>query len=338
MRIFIRLAIFIIVFLIAYFAGAALLSVINIGNRPLMKIATRNPVIPGDFGFTLPRYQEIDQQRNIDIVFIGSSHCYRTYDTRIYAENNYRAFNMGTTGQTPLNSYYLLKAYLKDLNPRVVVFDLNYRVINRDGLESFYDLSTNAPYNSEFWGMALSIGNPHAFNEATSSWILDLLDKAPQYKQKDRDGEAYTTGGYVEFTHYRDINEADFFQPWETPENGYNAQTVEINADQLAYIGRTIELVQSHGAKIILLTKPEPRENLQVVANYEEISNEFATVAAKYNVPFWDFNKITHPLKTEKHFHDKEYLNPFGVKIFNPLLLRQLQTEGFLPENLSRAK
>ncbi len=338
MRIFSRLVTFIVVFLIAYFGGAVLLSVINIGNRPLMKIATRNPVIPGDFGFTLPRFQEINQHQNIDIVFVGSSHCYRTYDTRIFASNGLRAFNMGTTGQTPLNSYYLLKAYLEKLNPQVVVFDLNYRVMNRDGLESFYDLSTNAPYNSGFWGMALSIGNPHAFNEAISSWILDLLNKAPQYTQKDRDGEAYTPGGYVEFTDYLEVNEADFLQPWEEPSGGYQPQEIELNRSQLAYIARIIELVKSHGAKIVLLTKPEPQENLKVVANYDEISTDFASIAAKYDIPFWDYNKIAHPLKTEKHYHDKEYLNPFGVNIFNALLLRQLQTEGFLPENLSRAK
>ncbi|MCB0304033.1 MAG: hypothetical protein KDI38_09660, partial [Calditrichaeota bacterium] len=82
---------------------------------------------------------------------------------------------------------------------------------------------------------------------------------------------------------------------------------------------------------IVLLTKPEARENLQLIANYDEVAGAFADIARKHGVLFLDFNRIDLPLDSNRHFHDKEYLNPFGVRIFIPEFIRRLRAEGMLP-------
>lgn len=311
-----------------YFLSAFVFSTVGVGDQTLMKIAARNPVTPGGFGFTLQRFQDIQNYRDLDILFLGSSHCYRTFDTRIYAERGLETFNMGTTGQTPLNTYYLLKRYFAALNPKLVVFDLNYRVIDRDGLECFYDLSQNLSYSPEMMEMALAIGSPHAVNLAVSKWMLHLSGLAPQFTQKPDEDERYIPGGYVEFTRSLAGEESRYEARFvdQKPRKSL-ARTVVPREEQLQAIRDVIRLVKANGARIVLATKPEPPQNLHAIANYEEISRTFAEIAREEGVVYYDFNKIPLPLDPYAHFHDREYLNPAGVEIFNPVLIEMLYQE-----------
>lgn len=308
-----------------YFLSAFVFSIVGVGDQTLMKIAARNPVAPGGFGFTLQRFQDIGNYQNVDILFLGSSHCYRTFDPRIYARHGLKTFNMGTTGQTPLNTYYLLKRYFPALNPKLVIFDLNYRVIDRDGLECFYDLVQNIPYSSEMMEMALAIRSPHALNLAVSKWMLQMSGLAPQLVQKADEDERYIPGGYVEFTRPLDGEKSHYEARFVgQPPRKSSARTVVPREEQLQAIRKVIRLVKEHHAGIILLTKPEPPYNLRAIANYEEISRTFAEIARQEGVDYFDFNKIPLPLDPYAHFHDREYLNPAGVEIFNPILLEMI--------------
>ena len=289
-----------------------------------MKIATRNPVSPGGFGYALERFREVESYQNVDFVFLGSSHAYRTYDVRIYEEGGYSAFNLGSTGQTPLNSYFLMERYWDRLRPKVVVLDLVYRVIDRDGLECFYDLASNLSYSNEFVQMAIDINSSYAINASLGMWTSSLLGKdAPQGKQEKQDNERYIPGGYVEF------------EVWDNDSSGtgkINPITVQPMEEQLEYIRKIIDFVREKGSKVVLVTKPEPRENLIVCENYHEVSEQFTRIAEKAGEQFWDFNKIIEPLDWHKHFHDREYLSKPGVEIFNGILLEKLKKNDFLEE------
>lgn len=308
-----------------YLLSVLLLSRIEVGGSTLMKIATRNPVTPGDFGFTLQRFRDAENYRDVDILFLGSSHCYRTFDTRIYQEQGLKTFNMGTTGQTPLNTYYLLKHYFPRLKPELVVFDLNYRVIDRDGLESFYDLSANMDYFPEMMEMAFAIKSFHAINGAVSDWLLHLTGSAPHYRQRERKADFYVPGGYVEFR----VDSAAIVTAANMDSGGQNAKkhrrrSVTPANEQLEYIAKVIQFVKKNNSRIVLITKPEPEENLKVIANYDEVSRAIAELAARNQVEYIDFNKLVLPLNAREHFYDKEYLSPAGVQIFNPILIEYL--------------
>lgn len=324
-----KTALFFAVLVVLYVFSAFVFSSLGVGDQTVMKIATRNPVTPGGFGFTLQRFQDVHNYQNVDILFMGSSHCYRTFDPRIYARHGLETFNMGTTGQTPLNTYYLLKHYFPALNPKLVVFDLNYRVIDRDGLECFYDLSQNLPYFPEMMEMALAIGSLHAVNGAISKWMLHKTGMAPRFTQKPDPDERYIPGGYVEFTQYlRGEKPSVKAQFVDQPSRKSRARKVTPREEQLQAIRDVIRLVKANNARIILVTKPEPPENLRVIANYEEISRTFAEIAREEGVPYFDFNKIPLPLDSYAHFHDREYLNPAGVEIFNPALIRMIYRQN----------
>ncbi len=312
---------FSIILVFLYLIANLIFSAVGIGYKTIIKTATRNPVTPGAFGFSEARFRDVQNYRDVDVVFIGSSHCYRTHDPRIYARHGITSFNLGTTGQTPLNSYFVLKRYFDQLSPELVIFDLNYRVINRDGLESFYDISINSSYAPEILEMALAIRSPHAINGAISKWLLSLTGLEKRRPQQPMPGERYIPGGYVEFTkpdkkRPKNRGKQDIFAA-----KSDKKLLITPNADQLKYIRKLVEFAKRKGAKIVLITKPEPPEMLQIVGNYSEIHHTFDKIARETGAPYLDFNEIDLPLDSQRHFYDREYLNSEGVKIFIPILI-----------------
>ena len=70
------------------------------------------------------RFREIRDYKNIDLLFLGSSHSYRSFDTRLFTDAGYTSFNLGSALQTPFNSYYLLREYFDQLKPKVVILSV----------------------------------------------------------------------------------------------------------------------------------------------------------------------------------------------------------------------
>ncbi len=300
--------------------SAFLLMRVNLGSTTLMKLSTRNPVTPGEFGFTVERFRDIKNYDDVDILFLGSSHSYRTFDTRIYNEYGLKTFNMGTTGQTPLNGYYLLKHYFDQLKPELVILELYFNVMDRDGLESLYDLSTNMPFYRELLEMAIAVGSPHGINEVIAKWIASKTGSEPHIKQIEMEGEAYVPGGYVEFT-----------TPSQYSEEGKKPVVPRkvIPLDyQLEYLEKIIRFVKERNARIILITQTVPPRLRKSVKNYNEISETFSNIAAKYHIPYWDFNKIM-PLPVP-YFQDRDHLSVPGVKRFNQAVIDTLFQRGLV--------
>lgn len=321
-----KLLLFILPLPALYAVAVIGMSMVQYGDTNLMKIASRNPVQPGEFGFTLARLAEVETYRDIDILFLGSSHCYRTFDTGFFAENGLKTFNLGTTGQTPLNGFYLMKRHFDRLRPQLVVIELYYKVMDRDGLESLYDLSINSTYSPEMLEMALSINSPHAINDVLGRFASDKLNVSPEIEQVDIDGELYVPGGYVRYTEI------------PVPENLQHlndttaiAKTEWVPApEQLEYIGKMIEFAHAQGSKVLLLTKPSPPAIRHSLSNPEEPGRQFRAIAEKYGVDYIHFDRLLkYPGEL---FYDYEYLNQNGILQFNQTLLDTMVRKNLLPE------
>ena len=48
-------------------------------------------------GFLNSRIKDIRNYHNVDVLFLGSSHCYRTFDTRFYRSHGISCFNLGSS-------------------------------------------------------------------------------------------------------------------------------------------------------------------------------------------------------------------------------------------------
>lgn len=77
---------------------------------------------------TLPRLLSLDKQKDntCDYFFVGNSLAWAGYSP-IYYEHDvgYKGFNLATSGQPPIDSYFILKKALTKQKPKVVVLEIN---------------------------------------------------------------------------------------------------------------------------------------------------------------------------------------------------------------------
>src|SRR5438477_3987320 len=104
-------ATFVGLLLITYLVVVFCLSIFYVGRSPLLQLVIGNDSAAGGIGHTLQRLREVESVGSVDILFIGSSHAYRGFDPRLFAETGLTSFNLGSKAQSPLNSYFLLKHY-----------------------------------------------------------------------------------------------------------------------------------------------------------------------------------------------------------------------------------
>ena len=297
-----------------YFVVFFALSSVSLGEVTLLDrlniYSTRTK--PGGHGQTLLRFREAESHSPLDILFVGSSHTYRGFDPRLFAEHKLAAFNLGTHSQTPLNTYYLLKRYLGTLRPQLVVVECYPSVLTIDGYECFQDLAINAPLSAELFEMALALKSPNAVKLLVDKYLHELRVPLTTYRQRPLKDEAYVPGGYCETFVAR-------------PREGGEAAEERLQPldMQLDYLEEIIELNKAHHAETLVVVHPLPADVLAKTVNYRAVSADISARVGKNGVEFVDFNDR---LKLDPYddFKDTHHLNADGVKKFNAALLDYL--------------
>lgn len=266
---------------------------------------------------SLKRFQELQTVSDVDIIFIGSSHCYRGFDPRIFKRLGLKTFNMGSTSQTPLNSYYLIRDRLDQLKPKLVIIELYPVILAGDGTESTLDLLVNLPINKEMIEMSFATKSFMAVN----ALLLEMLrvhrlpiDSVPI---KMASSDKYVPGGYVERVDPPLSNLV--FRPRQLP----------INNRQLGYLAGIIRMTKKFNSKVLLVIQPIPVESRQSITNYDQIVDKVAIFAKAHDVDFIDFNSIMQ-LDTETDFFDTDHLSQSGVIKFNKMLIEILTENGYI--------
>ena len=70
------------------------------------------------------KLEDLKDEQDLDILFIGSSHCYRGFDTRIFKEEGLETFNLGSSSQTPKETNLILNKYLPQLRPKLIIYEV----------------------------------------------------------------------------------------------------------------------------------------------------------------------------------------------------------------------
>ena len=311
-------ATFVGLLLITYLVVVFCLSIFYVRRSPLLQLVIGNDSAAGGIGHTLQRLREVESVGSVDILFIGSSHAYRGFDPRLFAETGLTSFNLGSKAQSPLNSYFLLKHYWPRLRPKLVVMEVYPMAFVVDGLESFYDLTVNSSLSLETLQMALAEKNPHAINAMVSAYVGSFWRPIDGLKQADVLGQRYISGGYVESTGQSGTS--------KMPGRGFE---IHLSRTQLEYLKVIVAFIRAQGSRIILVIHPLPRRYLSSIQNYWATSELISTVARQLGVPFWDFNQDLR-LDDDRDFKDLDHLNAAGVKVFNQALIDRMKQQGYL--------
>jgi len=277
----------------------------------LYQFVTRNYTLPGGYGYTLTRFREAADCRDIDILFLGSSRCYYSFAPHVFDRLGLKTFNLGSPSQTPLNSLYLLNRYYDQLNPRLVVLEVNLHVLTKDGLEAFYDLMINTPVSWENARMSLATQYPHAITAMAVRALTSLTTPFESFEMQDRPMDPYLGKGAVSAKNFN--------------QETFNEQPSEVHIPdrQWDYLSGIIDLVRSKGAKLILVVAPIPKEWRPIITNYAQVTAQIRDLASAHGARLYDFN-TTIALDTRTDFKDFHHLNANGAKIFSYDILDSL--------------
>jgi peptide methionine sulfoxide reductase MsrA len=293
-----------------------------IANTPLKKIIPSISTNVGGHGQSLLRYREADTTKKTDILFLGSSHANKGFDTRIFHINNIAALNLGSGLQTPQNSFYLLKKYLPTIKTKLVIMELYWDVLEyKDGIEACIDITSNSTASINMIEMNLSTKNNLVINSMLASYFSSATKPLSSQNQKIIKGEQYIKGGYITGNYDR------LFVKKSIKE--LKPRKLKLEQNQLNYLTKIIDYCKQHHTQLLFVTAPIPVEHLNYLTNYNNAISEIKNSISFSNILWLNFNDETYrtqlKLNTIEDFSDANHLNQNGVNKFNWVLIKEIK-------------
>jgi len=256
-------------------------------------------------GHMYTRLNEIVNYFNVDVLFIGSSHAYRGFDTRLFDEASISSFNLGSSSQAPVQSYVLLQKYLDKVKPKTIVFEVSPLTFSSDGLESSLDIISNGKIDLYSIGMLFRVNHIKLYNTFLYAAVQQLLHrKTDLVEEKTIGKDTYISGGYVQ----RNENE---FQLKKSIDKS-------IKAEQMAAFKKIVKRIKSKGIKLVLVQSPFT----QIEYNSYSDNKGFDELMSAHSI-YYNFNEMI-TLNDSVHFYDPNHLNQKGVDVFNKKLIELL--------------
>lgn len=303
-----------------------ILGLCSIVFYPILIIVSKLPVVDefsknfielkkGGNGHLWTRLREADTTRNVDVLILGSSLAYRGIDTRAFDEMGIRAFNLGSSSQTPIQTEYLVKKYLHRLNPKYVIWDIHPGSFSNPGLESYVDLLANCSDCEDLDKMMIKLSNLAAFNAYLKKnfYFSNTNDLFKESIEKKND--KYIYGGYVE-TNIK----------WSKNLNSFKPFRINFLPKQKAAFNSILEILEKSNIKTYLVTSPKSKEYYSNLLNKKEINDYFKSYEKRnVVVKYLDFNEIIPKFGlNQEFFFDEIHLNQLGVDKYNQVLLQEL--------------
>jgi hypothetical protein len=283
-----------------YVLGMTVLCRVKLGDHPLV-------LRTGDFyhargGIAYAKFKEFDPAAHYDALVIGSSHAYRGYDPRIFAKHGLRIFNLGSSAQTPLNSFHVLKHHVAKGSRPLVIYDVYEGAFENDGLE-------NIGSDRAALGMAWDLRDLRAINMLAVRFLL--ADGAP-----DHVDSTYRAGGFAERAD--SLREAVTYPRYDL---------TRMRKDQVEHLSRALAWCREQELPVVLVSHYYPHQGDSL--GHAAFAALIDSVRAPYSVPYIDL-AFGHTLSDRDHFYDHNHLNQAGVERFNTELIPLLFDAGLL--------
>lgn len=261
----------------------------------------------GSYGHMYTRLQEAQHTKDVDILFLGSSHCYRGFDTRIFKKANFNTFNLGSSAQSPIQTEVLLNRYLVQMNPKMVIYEVCPITLSSDGVESTLDILANNRIDWESIKMAISLNHIKIYNTLFYSLYKQVFNKNNSFHEDIiRDGDRYIKGGFVE-------KKLMYFQ-----HKKHIANELMINEDQFHSFENILNELKKRNIRTILVQSPVTKSLYDSYTNKDYFENKLSAYGEYHN-----FNNLMI-LDDSLNFYDTDHLNQTGVELFNNKLLEIL--------------
>lgn len=278
------------------------------------------------------------QAGEIDTLFLGSSHCYRSVDPAVVDETlGTHSFNAGSSQQLPDGSYYMLREAAEENPLKTVYLEMFYTGYNqsasRDVPMACYLLTDYMRWNSPnryryLWEM----GGTAAFADLllpARHGIASLGSLPDLWKAKLTDG--YEPGNYTYVT-YPEEGERyagnGFVYTVGAGRDGY-ATLLDVNPQYpLSEFGwknltRITAFCEENNIRLVLFAAPLPSAYVSNTADYQAYVDALRKFAQEHHTVYWDFSLYRNPKAMDLgggDFSDAHHLNGVGAEKFTAVL------------------
>lgn len=263
----------------------------------------------GNQGHIFTRMKEAREYHDIDVLFLGSSHCYRTFDTRFYEANGIHCYNLGSSNQSPIQTRVLLDAYLDSLHPKFVVFEVHDDIMRNDGVESAVDMLINVPITAEASKMAWGLKNMKVLN----TWAYSLYNQKVMHRLDNFVEDSvifnfrHVRGGFLE-------NDSCNFV-----KRNYARKDLTIQPKQLKALKQCLAMLDERNIPYLLVETQDALQYRKSVKNHEWFEKQMSALGPYYYEVL--------PLVDTLHFFDSYHFNKEGVRIFNEHFINILRKQ-----------
>jgi hypothetical protein len=287
------------------------------------------------------------QEKNIDIVFLGSSRAHYGFNPAVFDESlGLNTFNIATGAQSWSQSYYLLKELLKLHTPQTVIIGTAISRFNGTG-------ATSARYGFIINDELRFLDNKleYLLNAITKTEYLEALSPAYRYRdnlgikmienmyKKNRIKGYWDEAGLYRLDRFYKgyvINKSKLSNPKQGTleinrsfkKNRNNTwDPGDIDLDAIEYFKKTVDLCKENNIDVILADTPNPPAVAIGAKNYDHYSNFIRDLANTNNVMLWDFNllKMGYMEYDFDKFGDFVHMNDRGATEFSALFAKMLK-------------
>lgn len=303
--------------------------------------------------YTRIMFHEMYGQDQIDVLFAGSSHCYRSLIPEVFdsAWGGVNSFNAGTSSQCLDGSYMIIREAAKYSDIKHVYLELYFRMAfesykDRTDMTQTYIISDYLKPSLDKIKYLLDASNSsHYFNSfslARRNWQkffdADYVKNAILKKQTDDyknyaytyvagENEWYAGKGYV--ANKDAVENWNFFSGF-----GWDQLHMEQAAsDWERSLRDIIQFCDEKGIQLTLITAPMSNFMLAGIENYDDYVTYVNRLIADTDVKYYDFNLCREnffPSRSDL-FKDADHLNCYGSETFSHLLADFIN--GEIPED-----
>ncbi|MCQ2523335.1 MAG: hypothetical protein MJ123_03270 [Lachnospiraceae bacterium] len=295
--------------------------------------------------YTRIMLDEMHKDGYIDVLFLGASHTYRSYDVgMIEEETGLNVFNAGTSAQLMQGSYYLLKEVSKTNGVGTVYLDVTYVMQSfkkADKTQTYIiadylkDRRIKWDYLYDAFGIDGIINGIFPFLHGYTADYKTLKEhikgtyKNNSYEYVTYDNEAYRGQGFV--YSFEAVDEDFVFDEvtYIDPQN-------PISDFSLKYLDKIITYCRDNNIKLVLVNPPMPDATLSLAKNFQEYVDAINEIAVNNNLEYMDFNLAKEEfLSMERSdYKDCGHLNGVGAGKFSECVCKILagkERDSFYP-------
>ncbi|MBP8824421.1 MAG: hypothetical protein KBH07_12335 [Flavobacteriales bacterium] len=291
-----------------YTLAMAIMAHLPFMGKPLVYRTGDYYTWPG--GDTWLRFREFDPRQRYDAVIIGSSHAYRGYDPYVFAQRGHKVFNLGSSAQTPLNTYWLVQEFLDSTNTPLLIFDVYMGSFRNRGLESTADLCQNQPSDAAAAGMAFDLRDLRGLNLLAVRCLTD--HRQPFYTDTSYQGLGF-------------VPTPDSIKAAAGPPP---AAAVSLDPRQRHFFEAIVALCRERGIALVVSSHFERFDRRDLA--HQPVASYIGQALAPTGVRYLDFTNAPG-IDDRNWFADHSHLNLAGARLFTGQLVDSLEQLGYLP-------